>query len=244
MRMTTFQDLETQKSLECPQRHRRFIFPALEQRQRYRFQTPAQSSAPQDVTRHVKMPKLLLSRIRFYEIRDLVQNVKQPRRTDIVCNSKRRRRDFQELMVQNTDDMTSTKHRFQTNCDLHLNKLLKKKKYLAAFRTFLQSEYSDENLEFWLACEDFKATSSAEKLRCRAEAIYQEFIQPTARREINVDCHIREKIRKSLAKPSRSCFDEAQKHVYLLMESDSCPRFLQSDAYLSLKHKSRTLWYI
>lgn len=62
--------------------------------------------------------------------------------------------------------------------------------------------------------------------------------------QINVDCHIREKIKKSLEKPSPSCFDEAQRHVYLLMESDSCPRFLQSDAYLSLKHKSRTMWYV
>lgn len=62
--------------------------------------------------------------------------------------------------------------------------------------------------------------------------------------QINVDHHIREKIKKSLEKPSLSCFNEAQKHVYLLMERDSCPRFLHSDAYLSVKHKSRTLWYI
>lgn len=62
--------------------------------------------------------------------------------------------------------------------------------------------------------------------------------------QINVDHHIREKIKKSLEKPSLSCFNEAQKHVYLLMERDSCPRFLHSDAYLSVKHKSRSLWYI
>lgn len=62
--------------------------------------------------------------------------------------------------------------------------------------------------------------------------------------QINVDHHIREEIKKSLKQPSLSCFDEAQKQVYLLMERDSCPRFLLSDAYLSLKHKSKTLWYI
>lgn len=62
--------------------------------------------------------------------------------------------------------------------------------------------------------------------------------------QINVDHHIREEIKRSLEKPSLSCFDEAQKHVYLLMERDSCPRFLHSDAYLRLKHRSRTFWYI
>lgn len=193
------------------------------------------------------MPKLLFSRMRFYEIKDLMQNVKRPRRIDIVLNRKRHRKDIQCLKVQKIHDETDTsKLSWQADRKLHptLEKLLRDKKYLAAFRDFLRSEFSEENIEFWLTCEDFKSTVSPDDLRWKAEEIYQEFIQPTARREINVDHHIREKIKKTLEKPSISCFDEAQKHVYLLMERDSCPRFLLSDAYLSLKHKSRTLWYI
>ncbi|XP_067368695.1 regulator of G-protein signaling 21 isoform X1 [Channa argus] len=193
------------------------------------------------------MPKLLFSRIRFYEIKDLMQNVKRPRRIDIVLNRNRRNKDFQGSMEQKISIKTSPSNpSLETDHKNHmdLKKLLKDKKYLEAFRTFLQSEYSEENIDFWLACEDFKSTNSPADLRRKAEAIYQEFIQPTACREINVDHHIREKIRKSLEKPSLSCFDEAQKHVYLLMESDSCPRFLQSDAFLRLRNKSRTMWYI
>ncbi|XP_018526426.1 regulator of G-protein signaling 21 [Lates calcarifer] len=193
------------------------------------------------------MPKLLFSRLRFYEIRDLMQNVKRPRRIDIVLNRKRRKKDIQGLMVRKINDEPSpSKPSWQTDDKLHptLEKLLQDKKYLAAFYTFLQSEFSEENIEFWLACEDFRLTASPDNLRCKAEEIYIEFIQPMACREINVDHHIREKIKSSLDEPSLSCFDEAQKHVYLLMERDSCPRFLHSDAYLSLKHKSRTLWYI
>ncbi|XP_023284534.1 regulator of G-protein signaling 21-like isoform X1 [Seriola lalandi dorsalis] len=192
------------------------------------------------------MPKLLFSRMRFYEIRDLMQNVKRPRRIDIVLNRKRRK-DIQGLMVQKINDEPSpSKFSWQTGYKLHptLENVLQDKKYLAAFHTFLQSEFSEENIEFWLACEDFKSTTSSDTLRWKAEEIYGEFIQPTACREVNVDHHIREKIKKSLEEPSLSCFDEAQKHVYLLMERDSCPRFLHSDAYLSLKRKSRTLWYI
>ncbi|XP_038571045.1 regulator of G-protein signaling 21 [Micropterus salmoides] len=193
------------------------------------------------------MPKLLFSKLRFYEIKDLMQNVKRPRRIDIVLNRKRHEMNIQRLMAQKINDEThSSKLSWHTDNKLHptLEKLLRDKKYLVAFRTFLQSEFSEENIEFWLACEDFKLNTSPDNLCWKAKEIYQEFIQPTACREINVDHYIREKIKTSLEKPSLSCFDEAQKHVYLLMERDSCPRFLQSDAYLSLKHKSRTLWYI
>nr|XP_061791181.1 regulator of G-protein signaling 21-like [Nerophis lumbriciformis] len=115
------------------------------------------------------------------------------------------------------------------------------KVYLSAFHSYLQSEFSDENIEFWLACQNFRATASQDNLQWKAKDIYKEFIQPTACKEINVDHHIREEITKSLDKPSLTCFDEAQKHVYLLMERDSCPRFLQSEAFLKLKQKSKTL---
>lgn len=58
--------------------------------------------------------------------------------------------------------------------------------YLAAFRSFLQSEFSEENIEFWLACEEFRLTTSPEDLQWRAEKIYREFIQPTAYREVSL----------------------------------------------------------
>ncbi|XP_062250761.1 regulator of G-protein signaling 21 [Platichthys flesus] len=193
------------------------------------------------------MPKLLFSKARLYEIRDLMQNVKRPRRIDIVLNRRRRKKDVQDLMVQKiSDEPSSLKLSCPTENKLHLTleKLLRDKKYLAAFQTFLESEFSEENIKFWLACEDFRSTASLDDLRWKAEEIYTEFIQPMACREINVDHYIRENIKTSLENPSISCFDEAQKHVYLLMERDSCPRFLNSDAYLSLTRKSRTMWYI
>ncbi|XP_034567793.1 regulator of G-protein signaling 21 [Notolabrus celidotus] len=193
------------------------------------------------------MPKRLFSKFRFNEIKDLMQNVKRPRRIDIVLNRRRHKKNIQCLMVQQVkEEAFPSKRSWQTDHDVHptMEKLLQDKKCLAAFRTFLQSEFSEENIDFWLACEDFRSTASVDDLRWKAEKIYQEFIEPTACREINVDHHIKEKIKKSLEKPSLSCFDEAQRQVYLLMERDSCPRFLHSQAYLSLKQKSRTLWYI
>lgn len=60
---------------------------------------------------------------------------------------------------------------------------------LDAFRTFLKSEFSEENVEFWLACEDFKKTESAEKLVSKAKVIYSEFIEADAPKEVSEICH-------------------------------------------------------
>ncbi len=57
--------------------------------------------------------------------------------------------------------------------------------YLAAFCAFLRSEFSEENIDFWLACEDFKSTASPDDLQWKAEEIYNEFIQPSACREVS-----------------------------------------------------------
>lgn len=58
---------------------------------------------------------------------------------------------------------------------------------LKSFQDFLRSEFSDENVEFWLACEDFRASGSADAdLRRNAESIYEKFIQPAACREVSV----------------------------------------------------------
>ncbi|KAM4738474.1 regulator of G-protein signaling 21-like [Anableps anableps] len=190
------------------------------------------------------MPKLLFSKMRFSDIKDLLPNVQRPRRIDIVL-SRRRRNDSIWRPSQKLNDEACPSNlswKADHKLDLSLEKLLRNKKYRAAFRSFLESEFSEENIDFWLACEDFRSTSN--DLKWRAEKIYEEFIRPATCREINVDHSVREKIQESLKKPTRCCFDEAQKHVYLLMLRDSCPRFLHSDAYLSLKSKSRTQWYI
>lgn len=55
---------------------------------------------------------------------------------------------------------------------------------LAAFRTFLKTEFSDENIEFWLACEDYKKIKSPAKLVSKANKIYREFIDVQAPREV------------------------------------------------------------
>lgn len=102
---------------------------------------------------------------------------------------------------------------------------------VATFRSFLQSEYSDENLEFWLACEKYRSTCITE-MDHAARRIFTEFIGVQAPKEINLDSHTRDSILASLNQPTLCSFDTAQKRVYSLMEKDSYPRFLRSDLYL------------
>ncbi|XP_032994169.1 regulator of G-protein signaling 3-like [Lacerta agilis] len=45
-----------------------------------------------------------------------------------------------------------------------LEKLLQHKYGLAAFHAFLCAEFSEENLEFWQACEDYKKIKSQSKM--------------------------------------------------------------------------------
>uniref|UniRef100_A0A3B3VKS5 Regulator of G protein signaling 13 n=1 Tax=Poecilia latipinna TaxID=48699 RepID=A0A3B3VKS5_9TELE len=115
-----------------------------------------------------------------------------------------------------------------------LERLLESKYGLATFRNFLKSEYSDENIEFWLTCEDYKKIKSSFKLSSRAKKIYEQFIKAESPKEINIDYHTREQIKRNVKTPTMHCFDEAQKIVYGLMERDSYPRFLRSDIYRTL----------
>ncbi|XP_029542893.1 regulator of G-protein signaling 21-like [Oncorhynchus nerka] len=191
------------------------------------------------------MPKLLFSKIRIYELKDIPQKRTQRRRIDILLSRKRQKKDIQCILAQKINDESfSTKINPEDNRGIQptLETLLKDERCLAAFRAFLRSEFSEENIEFWLACRDYRKTTSPADLFWKATEIYQEFLHPQAQREINVDHHIHEKIKRSMKAPALCCFDEAVRHVYKLMESDSYSRFLRSDAYLGLGRKARTFW--
>ncbi|KAM4721834.1 regulator of G-protein signaling 16-like [Rhinophrynus dorsalis] len=116
--------------------------------------------------------------------------------------------------------------------------LLSSKDGRCAFHTFLKTEFSEENLEFWLACEDYKKTRSVKKLPAKALDIYQKFLQRGAPREVNIDHQTREFTYQQISFQCRSCFDKAQEQICILMEKDSYPRFLKSPIYRELLPQS------
>ncbi|XP_036612469.1 regulator of G-protein signaling 18 [Trichosurus vulpecula] len=114
------------------------------------------------------------------------------------------------------------------------DKLLSHKDGFNAFTRFLKTEFSEENIEFWAACEDFKKSQEPHQLFHKAQVIYEKFIQNDAPQEVNLDFHTKEIIFKSISQPTIHSFDAAQSRVYQLMEQDSYTRFLRSDIYLDL----------
>ncbi|XP_016337361.1 regulator of G-protein signaling 4-like [Sinocyclocheilus anshuiensis] len=113
------------------------------------------------------------------------------------------------------------------------NNLIKNEDGLKAFTSFSQSEYSQENIEFWEACEDFKQTS-VDKMNVKARKIFERYVEVDSPSEVNLDSATRELTRKNLERCDSSCFEEAQSKIFTLMEKDSYRRFLKSKLFLEL----------
>lgn len=104
------------------------------------------------------------------------------------------------------------------------------------FTSFLRSEFSEENMDFWVACEDYKKTTPS-KLATRAKQIYQQYVEADAPNEVNLDAVTKEETRLNMENACPSCFVEAQKMIYTLMEKDSYKRFLKSKLIQDLCQK-------
>lgn len=48
----------------------------------------------------------------------------------------------------------------------------------------MRTEYSEENLLFWLACQDYKKIFSGAEMVATAKRIYAEFVQVDAPRQV------------------------------------------------------------
>uniref|UniRef100_A0A8D3E3A9 Regulator of G protein signaling 7 n=1 Tax=Scophthalmus maximus TaxID=52904 RepID=A0A8D3E3A9_SCOMX len=101
------------------------------------------------------------------------------------------------------------------------------------FLKFLESEFSSENLRFWLAVQELKKRPIRE-VPTRVQEIWQEFLAPGAPSAINVDSKSYAKTTQNVKDPGRYAFEDAQEHIYKLMKSDSYSRFIRSSAYQEL----------
>lgn len=53
------------------------------------------------------------------------------------------------------------------------------------FRDFLRCEYSEENILFWLACEELKQETNAEAIEEKARYIYEDYISILSPKEVS-----------------------------------------------------------
>ncbi|PAV81937.1 hypothetical protein WR25_10017 [Diploscapter pachys] len=101
--------------------------------------------------------------------------------------------------------------------------------------TFLESEFSSENIRFWIAVQDLKASPN-EQIESKMERIYDEFLGPGAPAQVNVDSRTLEQTIdciKNADTPAarRHAFSNSEEHVFTLMAKDSYPRFVKSQIY-------------
>lgn len=102
---------------------------------------------------------------------------------------------------------------------------------LCAFRAFLLSEHSEENIAFYLACEDYKNTKTSSKLSSKAKKIYKEFIDSDAPREVTI-----QQARYTLCKTCRNYYYFLQNlscHFSLTLPPSLVPQ-------VNLDHETKT----
>ncbi|XP_016891115.1 regulator of G-protein signaling 19 isoform X3 [Cynoglossus semilaevis] len=104
------------------------------------------------------------------------------------------------------------------------------------FREFLRTEYSEENMLFWLACEDLKQEINKSAVEEKARSIYEDYISILSPKEVSLDARVREVINRKMQEPTPHTFEDAQLQIYTLMHRDSYPRFISSGIYKSLVH--------
>ncbi|XP_029562002.1 regulator of G-protein signaling 20 isoform X1 [Salmo trutta] len=103
-----------------------------------------------------------------------------------------------------------------------------------AFRLFLCTEFSEENMLFWLACEEFTKETNKTSIEEKARVIYEDYISILSPKEVSLDSRVREVINKNMLEPSSQTFVDAQVQIYTLMQRDSYPRYMNSPAYKNL----------
>uniref|UniRef100_A0A8C4QGB9 Regulator of G protein signaling 6 n=1 Tax=Eptatretus burgeri TaxID=7764 RepID=A0A8C4QGB9_EPTBU len=122
---------------------------------------------------------------------------------------------------------------------LSLDEVLKDPLGRAHFLKFLESEFSSENLQFWMAVQDLKRLPLQRTPQCVIE-IWEEFLADGACNAINLDSQTFEQTAQGLKEPNRYTFEEAQEHIFKLMKSDSYTRFLRSSDYQELLVKKKS----
>jgi len=105
------------------------------------------------------------------------------------------------------------------------------------FTEFLTKEFSEENIVFWKACQEYKSiTDKSLKIR-KAEQIFSQHLASDAPEPVNIDSGARQaaseavKSGTSVNGGSPELFNNSQKQIYNLMKMDSFQRFLQSSIF-------------
>lgn len=121
--------------------------------------------------------------------------------------------------------------RWAVNIDAVLNDPLGR----IAFRHFLKLEFSEENIQFWIDCENFRQAMDHRTRDYKEiiESIIRKYVGEQSDMPVNLPGPLEESAlaNREVEKPS---FEAHQKHIYDVMKFDSYPRFIRSEHYRRL----------
>ncbi len=115
--------------------------------------------------------------------------------------------------------------------------LLKDRQHVEAFNEFLKEEHADENLAFFLAVEEFKATASSPMMLDRVSVVdklFRTFILPDSPRQVNIPSQVLRDLLAQRKNVDLNMFDAAQREVVATLRTNSFSRFLESCFYTGL----------
>uniref|UniRef100_A0A672YQ88 Regulator of G protein signaling 11 n=1 Tax=Sphaeramia orbicularis TaxID=375764 RepID=A0A672YQ88_9TELE len=98
------------------------------------------------------------------------------------------------------------------------------------FMTYLEKEFSAENLCFWQACEDIRLEKVPRSLRK-----WRKFTSKSAR-WVNIDSKTMDKTLEGIKHPHRFVMDDAQMHIYFLMKKTDRSQFAPTATPTTTKH--------
>ncbi|KAH9404533.1 termination of G-protein coupled receptor signaling pathway [Tyrophagus putrescentiae] len=117
---------------------------------------------------------------------------------------------------------------------MELEDVLRDEQGLSCFKEFLKTEFSHENLEFWLRCNEFKKMDNKKEMKKCCQEIYNKYIHLKGTHSVNIDHQARKMIEDSLKKPHQNMFDMAMHQIFQLMQSDSFTRFRTSPSFMKI----------
>lgn len=109
---------------------------------------------------------------------------------------------------------------------------LSSKENIQIFREFLKTQYCQENIDFYLACEKFQKLDpekvGKDLVKFMATQIYNDYLGDQARQPVNINYECLKSIRRQICDPNPEMLCQAQLEIYNLMKSDCYPRFCKT----------------
>jgi len=111
---------------------------------------------------------------------------------------------------------------------------------VSLFAKFLESEFSVENLAFWIAINEFKISFHQNDGRdptIVGREIFNYYVGDSATQLVNISGKSRQSLKNIFenneAEIVSTIFDEAQNEVFLVLQRDSYHRFKQTEVFIS-----------